>query len=275
MIEFLPSPRESARFGLRIGRATVDRVDAEEIASALRRAPLDFAILRIPSHAIDALDGLRAQGLNPIVADTLLSYEIALDARGPCGSRPEVTLRAATRDDARLLESMTREIFDGYMTHYHASPLFPPEKILDGYAEWAASHLDQIDGAGAWIVERDSDVVGFSCYRVVAKDRLAIGVLNGILPRARGRGNYRAMLRGMLDHFAALGLQRFSIATQIHNSAVQRTWTKEGLTLRDVSNTIHINMLRAAQAAAHSGTGQAELSGTASMASIDPSVDSQ
>lgn len=253
MIEFVPSPRESARFGLRIGRATIDRVDAEEIASALRRDPLDFAILRFPQRAIDVLDGLRSHGFHPIVADTLVSYEGALEARKPSRSHPEVTLRPATHSDARLLESMTREIFDGYVTHYHANPLFPPDKILDGYTEWATSHVDQIDGAGAWIVERDGDVVGFSCYRVNAKDSLAIGVLNGILPSARRRGNYRAMLRGMLDQFAVLGLRRFSIATQIHNIAVQRTWATEGLTLRDVSNTVHINMLSAAQAAPHLG----------------------
>jgi len=272
MIEIVPSPRESARFGLRIGRATIDRVDVEGIASALRRNPLDFAILRLPSRAIDALDGLRRYGFDPIIADTLVSYEIALESSRSSERHSEITLRPATRDDARLLESMTREIFHGYVTHYHANPLFASDKILDGYAEWAAGHLDQIDGVGAWIVQHDKEIVGFSCYQIVAKDSLAIGVLNGILPRARGRGNYRAMLRGMLDHFAALGLQRFSIATQIHNSAVQRTWTKEGLTLREVSNTVHINMLRAASP--HLGAGQAELSGTASVASIDPSIDS-
>jgi GNAT superfamily N-acetyltransferase len=272
MIEFHLSPRESARFGLRIGRATIDRVDEVGLALALRRNPLDFAILRLPSCAIDALDALRRYGFNPIIADTLVSYEVALESPRSSESRSEVIFRPATRDDAQLLESMTREIFDGYVTHYHANPLFAPDKILDGYAEWAASHLDQIDGAGAWIVEHDNEIVGFSCYRIVAKDSLAIGVLNGILPRARGRGNYRAMLRGMLEHFAALGLQRFSIATQIQNSAVQRTWTKEGLTLREVSNTVHIHVLRAATP--HLGAGQAELSGTASAAGIDPSIDS-
>jgi predicted acetyltransferase len=168
---------------------------------------------------------------------------------------------------------MTREIFAGYATHYHANPLFAPDKILDGYAEWAASHSDQIDGTGAWIVERDKNIVGFSCYRVDTQQGLAVGVLNGILPGARGRGNYRAMLRAMLDHFTALGVRRFSIATQLHNVAVQRTWVSEGLTLGDVSNTVHINMLQA-QAVRHLGTDQAELAGKAGIAGIDPSIDS-
>ena len=52
-----------------------------------------------------------------------------------------VALRDATPADAALLESLAREIFAGYVTHYHANPLFPTSKILDGYGEWAASHV--------------------------------------------------------------------------------------------------------------------------------------
>jgi hypothetical protein len=242
MIEFVLSPRETARFGLRVGRATVESVDAEELVAALAREAMDVAILRLPSQAIASLDGLSRRGFDTIIADTLVTYEIALAHRAPSADRAQVTLRPATRSDARLLESMTREIFEGYVTHYHANPLFAPDKILDGYAEWAAFHLDRSDGRGAWIVERDGVRVGFSCYRVDAQESLAIGVLNGILPGARGRGNYRAMLRAMLDDFTALGVRRFSIATQLHNVAVQRTWVSEGMTLRDSSNTVHINV---------------------------------
>lgn len=243
MIDFVLSPRESARFGLRIGRATVDGVDAADLVAALERQPMDIAILRLPSRAIDAIDDLRRYALAPIIADTLVRYEIDLLSRKPSTKTSRVILRPATRADAGLLESMTREIFAGYMSHYHANPRFPPDKILDGYAEWATSHLDSADdGAGAWLVEADGDVVGFSCYRLDANTGVATGVLNGIVPAARGKGNYRAMLHSMLDQFAALGARRFSIATQLHNVAVQRTWVTEGLTLNDVSNTVHINL---------------------------------
>lgn len=249
MIEFVPSPRESARFGLRIGRASVDTIDAADLVSALEREPLDVAILRVPSRAIEGLDDLGRYGLSLIIADTLVRYEIDLRSRDASANASGVVLRPATRNDSRLLESTTRETFAGYISHYHANPRFPPNKILDGYAEWATTHLDPDDDhTGAWIIERDGGTVGFSCYRLDTKDSLAVGVLNGIVPRARGKGNYRAMLRRMLDHFARLGIRRFSIATQAHNVAVQRTWTSEGLVLCDVNNTVHINMARPARA---------------------------
>jgi GNAT superfamily N-acetyltransferase len=261
MIELMSSPRESARFGLRIARASVDTLDAEDLVSALRREPIDVAILRLPSRAIGAIEDLRRYGLDPIIADTLVRYEIDLASRALSANVAEIVLRPATSNDAHLLETMAREIFAGYKSHYHANPRFPPDKILDGYAEWATSHLDsREDDIGAWIVERDGQVVGFSCYRLDADAGLAIGVLNGVLPDARGKGNYRAMLQHMLDHFSELGAQRFSIATQDHNMTVQRTWVSEGLALGDVSNTVHVNMPRAAKAVLEAGSRQASSS---------------
>jgi predicted acetyltransferase len=123
--------------------------------------------------------------------------------------------------------------------------LFAHAAILDGYAEWASSHLNvDDDSALAWLVEADGDVVGFSCCRVDRSTGLAIGTLNGILPRARGRGVYRGMFRTMLRHFAEIGMRRFAIATQIHNVAVQRVWASDGLSLQSTSNTVHINAMR-------------------------------
>lgn len=261
MIEFVSSPRETARFGLRIGRATVARVEAEEIISALERESTDVAILRLPGHAIGAVDELRRHGFAPIIADTLVRYEIDLLSRQPSAGGSQVVLRPATRSDAGLLESMTRQIFAGYVSHYNANPRFQPDKILDGYAEWATSHLDSADdAAGAWLVESNGEVVGFSCYRLDAETGVATGVLNGIVPGARGKGNYRAMLRRMLDHFAVLGARRFSIATQLHNVGVQRTWATEGLVLGDVSNTVHINLPREKEAVTEASNRQAESS---------------
>jgi GNAT superfamily N-acetyltransferase len=154
-----------------------------------------------------------------------------------------IGLRPATREDALLIERMAHSIFADYRTHYHANPLFAHDRILEGYAEWAARHVDADDGSAAWVVEHNGDVAGFSGYRIDA-DGTAIGVLNGVLPAARGRGVYRGMLQGMLVRFAEMGLSRFEIATQTHNGIVTRVWVEEGLELRAESNTVHVNALR-------------------------------
>lgn len=236
------SPLESARFGLRVFRASVDAIDADRIANEIDRERIDVAILRLPASSIGSADALARHGFAPIVADTQVVYGTELDEYAHPATDPSIALRPATRGDAALLERMAREIFADYESHYTANPLFARDKILDGYAEWAARHVDAHDGSAAWLVERDGDLAGFSCYRI-DPDGTAIGVLNGVLPTARGRGTYRGMLRRMLEHFAGIGLARFEIATQTHNDIVQRVWIESGLSLYVKYNTLHVNAL--------------------------------
>lgn len=237
------SPLESARFGLRVFRADVDTIDAAALMDTLQRERVDVAILRLPADAIASLNALREHNLAPIVADTIVRYDIDLSATH-ADLDDAVVLREATPADAALLESLAREIFAGYITHYHANPLFPAAKILDGYAEWAASHVrgERADNA-AWLIETGGEIAGFSCYRLDPANGLAVGVLNGILPSKRGRGIYRRMLQRMLREFGTRGMRRFAIATQVQNVAVQRNWASQGLSLRRADNTVHINAM--------------------------------
>ncbi|MET0232080.1 MAG: GNAT family N-acetyltransferase [Rhodanobacteraceae bacterium] len=236
------SPLESARFGLRVFRANVDAIDAPTLAAAIENEGVDVAIVRIPSRALASVVPLAALGFAPIVADTLVHYETSLEAWPQRDAG--ITLRSATRADADLVERMARAIFSGYTSHYHANPLFAPDSILDGYAEWATRHLEADDGSAAWIVEHDGVPVGFSCDRVESSSGIATGVLNGILPEARRRGFYGAMLQALLSRFVHLRMRRFAIATQVHNFPVQRTWIANGLMLKGAYNTVHVNAIR-------------------------------
>ena len=241
--------QESRRFGLRVFRAEADVVDADALIETLERERVDVAILRVPETARDSIDALRMRGLAPIFADTIVRYEtnlpivsLALD--------DGVTLRHATATDAKDLDWLARKIFDGYETHYHANRLFTAAKIVEGYGEWAASHAcDEREALGAWFVDLNGEVAGFSCYRVEREKGLAIGVLNGVLPAFRRRGVYGHMLRRMLAEFGSRGLTRFAIATQLQNVAVQRIWRAEGLVLTRTEISAHINAMRGAASA--------------------------
>ena len=243
------SPLESARFGLRVFRASVDAIDADRIADEIERERVDVAILRLPATAIGGVEALAERGFAPIIADTQVVYGIDLASYAPAPDATPIVLRPATRDDATLLARMARSIFADYESHYTANPLFARDRILEGYAEWAARHVEARDGSAAWLVEHDGVLAGFSCYRI-EPDGVAVGVLNGVLPEARGRGIYRGMLTRMLMQFAGRGLRRFEIATQTHNTIVQRVWAESGLSLRATYNTLHVNALRGAAGAA-------------------------
>lgn len=241
------SPLESARFGLRVFRAEVEALDAAAFAEEIEKERVDVAILRLPAHAISSVNRLREHDLSPIVADTIVRYAIDLSSRQPSQATDgAVTLHPASRNDAPLLENMARTIFADYISHYDANPLFARSRILDGYAQWASKHLDADDGSAAWLIESSGRLVGFSCYRLDEAVGTATGVLNGVLPDARGRGVYRGMVSAMLAAFAGMGMQRFDIATQVHNIAVQRVWTANRLSLVAASNTVHVNVPAAA-----------------------------
>jgi RimJ/RimL family protein N-acetyltransferase len=238
------SALDSERFGLRVHRGSVDAVDADAIADEIERERIDVAILRLPAQTLGTVNGLVARGFAPIVADTLVAYDVDLRAYTPPPADPRLVLRDAERGDADTLARIAREVFEGYVSHYHANPLFGRAEILDGYAEWAAQHADGISGRAAWLIERDGELAGFSTYGIDRAGGTATGVLNGILPAVRGKGVYRAMLGAMLKRFADAGVGRFEISTQVHNIAVQRVWTGYELALRSASNTVHINALR-------------------------------
>lgn len=235
------SPLESARFGLRVFRGEAATIDTRGLREAIAAERVDVAILRVPVQSPDALARMAQEGLNPLVADSLMHYESDLrerTVRVPRDSR--LRLHPAGAADAGLLESMAREIFTGYSSHYSANPLFRAADILDGYAEWAARHVRSPGGGeAAWIVEADTRPLGFSCYRIEHSGGDAIGVLNGVLPEARGHGVYRDMLRQMLIEFGERGAGRFAISTQAHNAVVQRVWIDEGLRLTRIESTIH------------------------------------
>lgn len=239
------SPHETARFGLRIFRGAADFVDVDALIRELERERVDVAILRTPADASEFADVLARRGIHSIIADTLVHYSADLHAR-PVGSNTEITvrLRRAGSDDVPRLEAIVREIFDGYLTHYHANRLFAPELVLGGYVEWAIRHaLANGEGRFVWMVEVDGQEAGFSCVEISADGNEARGVLNGILPTQRGRGIYRDMLRAMFEYFIAARVSRFVISTQAHNTIVQHVWRDEHIAFERSENTIHVNAL--------------------------------
>ncbi|MFC4820775.1 GNAT family N-acetyltransferase [Dokdonella ginsengisoli] len=231
-----PSPLDSARFGRRVYRAALRTIDAPALADELRRQRVDTLILRVPAEAVGGVATLHEVGLHPIVADTHVEYEVSLDMAAIAPS--SIALCEVAAGDSEALRAVARSVFDGYSSHYNANPLLPAAAIADGYADWAArfSHAPQTP---TWFVKSRGEIAGFSCCRVDGDQ--ARGVLNGILPAARGAGHYRAMLHAMLERFRAANLRTFVIATQVHNIAVQRVWAEAGLRLKHAENTIHVN----------------------------------
>lgn len=239
------SAADSQRFGLRVARHRLDAPvpPADRVPEAIRRLDPDVAILRLPAgnHAIAA--ALAAAGMPPVHADTLVYYHRDLDSWQPRplpGANVEISLASpACVDDVRALATSG---FRGYASHYSANPLFPAALVLDGYVEWATSHLlGARSGDDTWLIRAGGAATGFAtCRRDDATGGFEI-LLNAVHPDWQGRGLYRHLLSAIMSHYRAAGCREARISTQAWNQRVQRAWCALGFLPTRAYDTYHVN----------------------------------
>lgn len=237
-----PAPLESARFGLRVYRATPTRIDAEVLLAELIAERVDLAIIRTPVHIPNGLQALEVRGLRPFHADTLVSYECPLSdylprARGNPGCQIE---RADAADRDPIL-ALVQTVFAAYPNHYRANPLLPADTTGAGYGEWALSHLDG-DHKIAWVARVGNRIAAIACS-AFDDAGMCHGILHGVHPDFVGGGIYTDLIRHTQHYFRERGFHTLRIQTQVGNLPVQRAWVREGFTFAAVFDTFHINAL--------------------------------
>lgn len=231
---------ETRRFGLRIARGgATAAADPLALLDAMLAQRIDIAILRVDAADPGAVARLARTGLAPLHADTLSTWGHDL-ARAPA---PRLlpgggALRAATASDAEAIARLVRRVFADYPNHYRANPLLDPVAAVEGYVEWALSHVDAADRCG-WVHVDGDTVAGLACAAHEAG--AASGNLHGVDPAHGRRGIYVAMIEATIAHFAALGLRELRISTQAGNLAVQRVWARLGLRPVRAEHTCHLS----------------------------------
>lgn len=237
------SDAESRRFGLRIMRGVVGAgAGNNTILEELKASAPDVVIFRCDAGDTSQISTLVSAGLIPLHADTLVYYSANLSPP-PTLVEASRQIRTANDEDATALSGIIRRSFVSYRNHYHANPLFSPEAILDGYVEWALDYAIQPTcDQQTWLYCLDNGVCSFATCRLDKVRQSVEIVLNATDPSWSGRGFYSKLLRHLLDHYGNLGFSRLMISTQIWNYAVQRVWTRAGLTMDRAYDTYHINI---------------------------------
>lgn len=234
------SPVESVRFGRRVRRYELVGDDAGPLVAALRVERPDLAIVRIPTSRVALIAELCTLGGQFVLGDCRVIYTRDNAGAGrPQGPRNSAfRLREASAADGPLLDSLVEQIFTGYHTHYVSNPRLGAFALVDGHKEWTRAHIGGSD-KHCLVAELDGEACAFTTTHVTT----AAGevVLNGVLPRFRGRGVYRDLLRATVAAFIEAGARSTVIATQIDNRAVQGVWVTEGFALARSEYTIHIN----------------------------------
>jgi GNAT superfamily N-acetyltransferase len=236
------SSGEGRRFGLKAGRVEVEHIDPAALQQAVLAGGWDWIVLRLPCGQERSIEALRLLGLEPQQTDTLMTWSLDLaDCRL---SMPNgLTIEPARADDAEAIAALVRQVFRRYPNHYTANPLLDPALALDGYVEWALSHIEHPQRL-CWVVRADDGIAALSCSQQGA-DGIATGVLHGVHPAHAGRGLYRGLIEASLVHFRDAGCRRFRISTQAGNLTVQNLWARLGLRIEHSRSTVHLMPLLA------------------------------
>lgn len=231
------SPSEGRRFGLKAGRIEVDDFDGEALQAAVLAGGWDWLVLRLPCGRERGIERLRLLGLEPQQTDTLMTWSIALaDVVQPMPS--DLAIDLAGPEDAAAIASLVQQVFRRYPNHYTANPLLDPQRALDGYVEWALSHIGHTQRL-CWVVRSDEGIAAVSCSQHDDAG-VATGVLHGVHPAQAGRGLYRGLIEASLAHYRAAGCSRFRISTQAGNHTVQNLWARLGLRIEASRSTVHL-----------------------------------
>ena len=238
------SPSETERFGFPVYRALIEtRPDATGL---IDMALPDDAIIIVRLSAGDA--ALRSMLLQSAAslryADSLVYYARPMSLPAAQVALPDsITLRPATAADAGALADLARRSFDGYASHYAASPeLFAAGKVAEGYGEWATTLLSASDGQ-TWLAESaHGELAGFIACQPAGENRIEI-VLNAVDSRFRRQGIYSALLAKLRQN-APPATREIIVSTQLWNYGVQRAWLADGYTLSHALETHHMRLPR-------------------------------
>jgi GNAT superfamily N-acetyltransferase len=234
-------PLESARFGCSIERLTVPYESGPSFApvrEAVLASAADVLFLRYPAGRMDWFAKLAGLGRIALLADSLVYWRLPV-GRGR-GVEPSADFRVSPLSDPAMVESLVREIFAGYESHYLANPLFDARVLPAGYAQWARGSAAEggclaLYGEG---LEEEQRVIGLA---TVEDDgpRTEI-LLAGVVPEAQGQGLYAHVLRGVEDRARTRGATEVVISTQGHHTRVQRAWARYGFEPVETFFTVHL-----------------------------------
>ena len=235
----VPSPSESERFGLSVGRLHVEKGQPSGAAVDLARAAVragsyDLVILRSPEPIAAGL----IDGAGIIDAGCAVTYEGAVAGTAAHETSGSGRLARITRWSTREAEIVER-IFAGYRNHVAANPRLDAGLVPAGYADWSARHVDgRVPGDCYLLEDEGGETLAFAA--VAPSDDALVVDLAGVLPAHRGRGVYQRLLDLIEVEAAERGLARVRIATQVETTVAIHAWERRGWVETAREWTVHV-----------------------------------
>lgn len=237
------SPFDSERFCLQVFRADVADFEPKALANEIFSTACDVAIVRVPSRVATNMSALSRWALPVIHADTLVRYKCDLLQHSPPALlNTDLTFSVAKASEAVELRDVVADIFRSYSGHYAANHLFPRDRILMGYQEWAERSIVE-SGCTLWLARRGGNIVAFAACHINSETGVADGILYGVNPDLSGRGIFTDLIRYTQAEAKKIGMHSMGMSSTIGNLAVQKVWVREGFYMIAAQDTFHINAM--------------------------------
>ena len=239
----IDSQIESDRFGLTVARLNISiRHDAsdQQVVKTSQNSKAQLLILRYPTTRVKLAQKLVEIKERVVYqADTLVYFAKDIDSlSAKVVVSQDWLFREARSSDSAELSKLSKIIFEEYPNHYRANDSLSSDAIRDGYAQWGQVGLNDSAKLTVIIEDKDATQIGFA---LISFDGDTAEIeLNGIHPKAQGRGAYGSLLSWLSEHLATRGVKKLCISTQIQNERVIRAWIRAGFNLEFSLNTVHL-----------------------------------
>ena len=234
-VVLIDSPLESARYGLRVGRAALDinrpSLDMKGLVDLMASSEFDVVVLRVPAASDLAWPDAVGSQVDVLFAGTDMTYEAPVRAGTPDESMTSIS------EWTKELDLLVRDVFAGYRNHVQVNPRMDQSLVPAGYAEWASSHVGVAERAVFVLAEQDVPV---ALAAVAFEGGQSVINLAGVASAARRRGVYARLLDGVEQAAHERGCTSLSITTQVDNIPAQRAWARRGWLPISALYTFHL-----------------------------------
>ena len=242
--EIILSHLDSERFSIGISRLSIgseSEISDDEVVAICENMDRGILILRAPSSRVKLGASLRdSRRIRAFQADTLVYFTMELKGISLQSPRStELRIREALSEDLPKIEALSAAAFTNYPSHYSSNKRFAPEKVIDGYVEWAKNCVTSPD-CNVMVATRDNIVCGFIATSVGHDD--AEIILNAVDPHVQEQGIYGDLLRAVCSQLKDLGMSSVTISSQITNFRVINAWMKQGFKFSHALNTFHVEL---------------------------------
>jgi GNAT superfamily N-acetyltransferase len=130
--------------------------------------------------------------------------------------------------DAALVESIARDAFANYGSHYANDLRLPGDAVAEIYPSWARSSCERVSpGEPVLIAMQGGAATGFVSTRRGNEGEMDVALL-GVRSNCRGQGTAAALLQRLGVWSAEAGLKRLTYSTQLTNVPMLRLLSRVG-----------------------------------------------